>query len=92
MLQDGVDLLNDWILPSIQLIKDATETVLPAEILGQDERDRCFSCGCPFPSFEGWDPAQIPDGDFIGVDPVEGEMYCEKCRPDLFEQMRKLVV
>lgn len=88
MLQDGVDLLNDWILPSLDRIAD--------ELLGNPAHvaipsgDVCNSCGCPFPSFEDWEPENIPDGDFIGFDPVDGNMYCEKCRPDIFEQMKIL--
>lgn len=85
MLQDGVDLLNDWILPNIDRITDelagkALPIALPSD-------DVCHSCRKQFPDFEGWDPELIPDGDFIGIDPVDGAMYCEQCRPDLFEQM-----
>lgn len=85
MLQDGVDLLNDWILPSLYRILD--------ELNGQEvsivmpSGDVCHACRKPFPNFEGWDPEKIPTGDIIGIDPVEGEMYCKICRPDLFEQM-----
>jgi DNA primase len=84
MLQDGVDLLNEWIVPTIDSVLYGPSSVpVPSG-------DVCHGCGCPFPDFEGWDPSQIPSDDVIAIDPVEGELYCEKCRPDLFEMMREL--
>ena len=88
MMQDGVDLLNDWILPSIDRITD--ELAGKALPIALPSGDVCHACRKPFPDFEGWDPELIPDGDFIGIDPTNGNMYCEQCRPDLFEQMRDL--
>jgi 5S rRNA maturation endonuclease (ribonuclease M5) len=88
MLQDGVDLLDDWIVPSIDRIAD--ELLGNPAPVAMPSGDVCHSCGCPFPSFEDWEPENMPDGDFMNFDPVDGEMYCEKCRPDLFEQVRIL--
>jgi hypothetical protein len=51
----------------------------------EQELDRCHSCQCPFPDFEGWEPEQIPLDSHASFDPIDGEMYCVKCRPDLFE-------
>jgi hypothetical protein len=61
----------------------------PAPVAMPSE-DVCYSCGCPFPSFEDWEPENIPDGDVMNFDPVNGQMYCEKCRPDLFEQIEQI--
>lgn len=81
MLQDGVDLLNDWILPSIDLIVNG------ARQIAMPSNDACHSCQKPFPSFDGWDPEKIPTGEVMNFDPIDGEMYCKNCRPELFNQM-----
>jgi len=79
MLQDGVDLLNEWMLPRIESIVYG-----PSPIPAPDDCLRCHTCKCPFPDFEGWDVEQIPMDDFMNYDPEDGKLYCEKCRPDLF--------
>ncbi|OLB42780.1 MAG: hypothetical protein AUH05_06530 [Ktedonobacter sp. 13_2_20CM_53_11] len=84
MLQDNVALLDDWITPRVESILHGS-SVIPAP-----SADVCKGCGCPFPSFEGWDIEKIPTYDVMAIEPVEGDMYCEKCRPDLFEQLREL--
>lgn len=82
MLQDGVDLLNDWILPSLDRIVD--ELTGKESPMGLSVGDTCHDCHKPFPNFEGWDPEKIPTDQIIGIDPVEGKMYCKNCRPELF--------
>jgi hypothetical protein len=52
--------------------------------------NRCYSCQVPFPSFDGWDPEQIPTDEIMSFDPENGELYCEKCRPDLFRSNKEL--
>jgi len=86
MLQDGVDLLNDWILPRLDIIADGEKITSPIS----DGYEKCTCCKRPFPSFEGWDPENIPDDDLAACDPVDGEMYCEQCRPDLFKPKEQL--
>jgi DNA primase len=78
MLQDGVNLLDEWIVPRFESIVYGPSSI-PAP-----DGDVCHGCGSPFPNFEGWDPEQIPMDDVMNFDPNDGEMYCEKCRPDLF--------
>jgi hypothetical protein len=85
MLQEGVDLLEDWILPRLESILYG-----PSPIPTPESSDVCKGCGCPFPSFEGWEPENIPMDDVMNFDPEDGEMYCEKCRPGLFEQVCEL--
>ncbi len=84
MLQDGIDLLNEWIVPRVEGIVYGPSSVPSAE------GDVCHGCGSPFPNFEGWDPELIPMDDVMNFDPEDGQVYCEKCRPDLFEMMREL--
>jgi len=55
-----------------------------------DDRLKCHTCQQPFPSFEGWDPDKIPADEIMSFDPGDGNPYCEKCRPDLFEQVQEL--
>lgn len=86
MLQDGVDLLNDWILPRIDIIADGEKITSALS----DGYEKCAGCKRPFPSFEGWDPKNIPDDDVAACDPVDGEMYCEQCRPELFKPKEQL--
>jgi 5S rRNA maturation endonuclease (ribonuclease M5) len=84
MLQDGVDLLNDWILPRIKSIFYGSSS--PFEPSPVDSYLQCNACQKPFPSFEGWEPENIPmDAPGASYDPVDGQPYCEECRPDLFE-------
>jgi hypothetical protein len=80
MLQDGVDLLNEWIVPRIESIVYGPSSIVEAT----DDSLRCHSCQKPFPTFEGWDPDQIPTDEVMSFDPEDGEAYCEQCRPDLF--------
>jgi hypothetical protein len=77
MLQDGVDLRNDWILPSLDLIKNGSRVSIPGSYL------ECHSCQKQFPSFDGWDVEKIPAGEIMSFDP-DGNPYCQACRPDLF--------
>lgn len=89
MLQDGVDLLNEWIVPTVDSIAYGPSSI--AEIVVPRGCVACMGCGCLVPSFEDWEPDQIPlDAPSLSFDPMNGEMYCEKCRPDLFETMREL--
>ena len=81
MLQDGIDLLNDWILPRIESIVYGP---IPIAISPMDDYSKCHSCQKPFPSFEGWDPKKIPAVEIMNFDFEDGQPYCEECRPDLF--------
>jgi 5S rRNA maturation endonuclease (ribonuclease M5) len=81
MLQDGIDLLNDWIVPRVESIVYG-----PTPIPTPDDRLRCHTCQRLFPNFEGWEPENIPmDAPSPSYDPIEGQPYCKQCRPDLFE-------
>lgn len=87
MLQDGVDLLNDWILPRIESILYGSSSSF-TEIAIPDGCVQCYTCHCIFPSFEGWEPDQIPiDRSCPSYDPGDGQPYCEQCRPDLFDML-----
>lgn len=84
MFLEGMD-LKEWLSMGIELAEPATESI-PTEVI-VDTTEKCHSCQRPFPSFEGWDIEQIPTDDIVAIDPIEGEMYCEKCRPDLFPKI-----
>lgn len=84
MLQDEVDLLNDWILPRIESILYGSSSPFESSLV--DSYMRCSACQIPFPSFEGWEPENIPmDAPSPNYDPTNGQPYCEECRPDLFQ-------
>jgi DNA polymerase-1 len=80
MLQDGVDLFNNWIQPELESILYG-----PSPLPIPDGIWRCHACQKPFPTFEGWEIEKIPAGEVVSYDPVEGNPYCKQCRPDLFE-------
>lgn len=84
MLQDGVDLLNDWILPRIETILHGDSS--PLEPALTDGLLQCYSCQRLFPDFEGWDPELIPPDDVMNYDSTDGQLYCKECRPDLFAE------
>jgi hypothetical protein len=84
MLQDGIDLLNGWILPRIDSILYG-----PVPMPDFDDSLKCYSCGRSFPDFEGWDPEQIPaDAPSPSYDLANEQPYCRQCRPDLFESVQ----
>lgn len=84
MLQDEIDLLDDWVLPNLDRVANlATKTSggnLPIP------EDVCHSCQRPFPNFEGWDLALIPP-DVMRYDGTDLNLYCQQCRPDLFKDV-----
>jgi 5S rRNA maturation endonuclease (ribonuclease M5) len=78
MLQDGVDLRNDWILPRIEAVLQGEPAL--------DGYLKCHACQKPFPDFEGWEPENIPAVEVMSFDPEDEQPYCEECRPDLFTE------
>lgn len=83
MLQDGVDLLNDWILPRVETITYGSSSAFEPALV--DNYLQCHSCQKPFPDYEGWEPENIPDdAPSPNYDPTDGQLYCKECRPDLF--------
>ena len=85
MLQDEIDLLNDWILPRIESIVYGESSF--GQIAIPEGCEKCEGCGCLIPSFEDWDPEQIPlDAPELRYS-ENGELYCKQCRPDLFNTL-----
>jgi DNA polymerase-1 len=81
MLQDEIDLLNEWVIPNLDRIANLLTKTSGGDLPIPDEK--CHSCQRPFPNFEGWDPELIPP-DIMSYDPTDGNSYCKQCRPDLF--------
>lgn len=83
MLQDGVDLLNDWIHPSIEAILQGDSSPLEPALI--DGHLQCYACQKPFPSFEGWNSENIPvDAPRPNYD-SRGYPYCGQCWSEFFE-------
>jgi 5S rRNA maturation endonuclease (ribonuclease M5) len=86
MLQDDIDLLNDWILPRVESILYGGISF--AQVFPPEGCEQCKGCGSVFPSFEGWEPENIPmDAPGPSYDPTDGQPYCKQCRPDLFDTL-----
>ena len=81
MLQDGVDLLNDWILPSIEAIFYGSSS--PFEPALTDGHLQCHFCQRLLPSFEGWEPENIPDDAPELYYTEDGKLCCEQCWSNL---------
>lgn len=87
MLRDGIDLLNDWILPRIESILYGSSSPF-VKLAIPEGCVQCTGCQCIFPSFEGWEPENIPTNRPVpSYDPADGQPYCEQCRPDLFKTL-----
>jgi len=81
---EGQD-LHEWLQIGINLAcpRPIVESVVTQTLL--EGCEECCSCHRIIPSFEGWEPENIPvDAPEACFDPVDGKLYCKQCRPSLF--------